>query len=175
MKNKLYFSIFTIICLIAVIVCVICDLAISKTLTWSLIPISAITFAWLILLPSMMCKKKIVIATLLSLTIFIIPFLYILSVLIKDTEILSVGAIMSTIGLIYLWSIVGISQKFKQRKYIVASISLLLGIPLCLIVNITLSKMTLEPIIDIWDILTIFILLIISIILFMIDYYKSKK
>ena len=69
MKNKLYFSIFTIICLIAVIVCAICDLAISKTLTWSLITISAITFAWLILLPSMMCKKKIVIATLLSLSI----------------------------------------------------------------------------------------------------------
>ena len=175
MKNKLYFSIFTIICLIVVIVCVICDLAISKTLTWSLIPISTITFAWLILLPSMMCKKKIVITTLLSLTIFIIPFLYILSVLIKNTEILSIGAIMSVIGLIYLWSIVGISQKSKQRKYIVASISLLLGIPVCLIVNITLSKMILEPIIDIWDILTIFILLIISIILFMIDYYKSKK
>ncbi|MCI8760729.1 MAG: hypothetical protein HFJ34_06445 [Clostridia bacterium] len=175
MKNKLYFSIFTIICLIAVIVCAICDLAISKTLTWSLITISAITFAWLILLPSMMCKKKIVIATLLSLTIFIIPFLYILSVLIKNTEILSIGSIMSVIGLIYLWSIVGISQKFKQRKYIVSSISLLLVIPVCLIVNITLSKMILEPIIDIWDILTIFILLIISIILFMIDYYKSKK
>ncbi|MCI8383964.1 MAG: hypothetical protein HFJ33_03745 [Clostridia bacterium] len=82
---------------------------------------------------------------------------------------------MSVIGLIYLWSIVGISQKFKQRKYIVASISLLLGIPVCLIVNITLSKMILEPIIDIWDILTIFILLIISIILFMIDYYRNKK
>lgn len=58
MKNKLYFSIFTAICLIAVILCVICDLAISKTLTWSLISISSITFAWLILLPSIMFKKK---------------------------------------------------------------------------------------------------------------------
>ena len=82
---------------------------------------------------------------------------------------------MSVIGLIYLWSIVGIYQKFKQRKYIVASISSLLGIPVCLIVNIMLSKMILEPIIDIWDILTIFIFLISSIILFMIDYYKRKK
>lgn len=82
---------------------------------------------------------------------------------------------MSVIGMIYLWSIVGIFQKFKQRKYVVASISLLLGIPVCLIVNITLSKIILEPIIDIWDILTIFILLIISVILFIVDYFKSKK
>ena len=59
MKNKLYFIIFTTICLIALIICAICDLAISKALTWSLITISAITFTWLILLPSMVFKKKI--------------------------------------------------------------------------------------------------------------------
>lgn len=174
-KNKLYFSIFTAICIIAAIICVICDFAISKTLTWSLISISSIIFAWLILLPSMILKKKTVIATLLSITIFIVPFLYILSVLTIKKEVFSVGAIMSIIGVIYLWVITGVFQKFKQRKYIATGISILLAIPVCLIINLTLSKIMLEPIIDIWDILTVFILLTISIILFIINYYKSKK
>lgn len=174
-KNKIYFIIFTVICLIAVTVCAICDLAISKSLTWSLICITSIIFTWLILLPSMILKKKIVFTTLLLLTIFIIPFLYILSVLIKHTEVLSIGTIMSVIGILYLWSIVGIFQRLKHRKYIVSGISTLLAIPICLIINVILSKMILEPIIDIWDILTIFILIIISIILFIMDYYKSKN
>lgn len=175
MKNKIYFSIFTATCLIAVIVCVICDLAISKALTWSLIPVSSIIFAWLILLPSMILKKKVVITTLLFLTIFIIPFLYVLSVIIENKEVLSIGALISVIGIIYLWSIVGIFQKLKQKKYIATGISVLLAIPVCLIINITLSKIMLEPIMDIWDILTIFILLTISIILFIMNYHKSKK
>lgn len=175
MKKKIYFGIVTSICLIAVIVCAICDLSISKTLTWSLISISCITFAWLILLPSMLLKKKIVIATSLSLTMFIIPFLYILSVLIKNPEILSIGVIMSVVGVIYLWIILGICQKLKQRKYIAIGISLLLGIPLCLIINVALSKMILEPIIDIWDILTILTLFILSVMFFIMDYRKRKK
>lgn len=174
-KNKLYFSIITAICLMAVIVCAICNFVISKAFTWSWIPISSITFAWLILLPSMILKKKIVITTLLSLTIFIIPFLYILSILIRNTEVLSIGAVMSVIGIIYLWSIVGIFQKVEKRKYIAIGISLLLGIPVCFIINIALSKMVLGPVIDIWDILTVSILLIISTIMFIKEYLDIKK
>ena len=48
-------------------------------------------------------------------------------------------------------------------------ITFLLAIPVSFIINIALSKMILEPIMDIWDILLITILLVLASIFFIWD------
>lgn len=52
---------------------------------------------------------------------------------------------------------------------------LLSSIPFYLMVNVTLSKMILEPIIDIWDILSMLIIIIFASVLFRYDYIKNKE
>ena len=51
MKKRIYEILFVILLLIGVAVCTICDIAISGAYTWSLVPVSAIVFAWVALLP----------------------------------------------------------------------------------------------------------------------------
>lgn len=53
-------------------------------------------------------------------------------------------------------------------------ITFLFAIPFTLLINITLSKLIGEPVIDVWDILSVFILLIVS-VAFIIGAYARKK
>lgn len=101
-KNVIISILFSVTLLIGIIVCLICNIAISGNLTWSLIPVSSIVFAWGISFPSIILGKR--------------------------------------------------------------------GI----IVNIILSKMTEEPVLDVWDILSIFIMLILAFVFFMCDYAKKR-
>lgn len=57
-KNVVISIIFLTTLLIGLIVCAICDIAISGNLTWSLIPISSIIFAWVVSFPVMILGKK---------------------------------------------------------------------------------------------------------------------
>ena len=50
-RNAVISIIFSCTLLIGAAVCVICDLAITKRLTWSLIPISSVLLAWVVLFP----------------------------------------------------------------------------------------------------------------------------
>ncbi len=52
MKLRSFFSIaFTVAILIAMIVCVICDIAFGGMVSWSIIVICSCAFAWLVLFP----------------------------------------------------------------------------------------------------------------------------
>lgn len=173
-KNGIIFIIFSAILLIGISVCMICDIATSGTFTWSLLPVSSIIFAWVVTFPIIILGKKGVAGSLLSLSIFIIPYLYILSALIKIRYIFTIGTIMSVITIVYLWLIFVIFKRLKIRKLAAAGITCLLSIPFMLIVNITLSRMISEPLIDVWDILSAFLLLIIAFTFFVCDYAKNK-
>lgn len=175
MRNTIISIAFSSVLFIGILVCIICDLAISSKFTWSIITTSSIIFAWLVLIPIIRLGKKGITRSLIVLSIIIIPYLYILSISVKEISILSIGTIMSLITIIYIWCIFGIFKLLKTKKIKAIGITFLLSIPFCLIINITLSKMILEPIIDIWDILSAFILLILASIFFVWDYSKSKR
>ena len=53
-------------------------------------------------------------------------------------------------------------------------ITFLFAIPFTLLINITLSKLIGEPVIDVWDILSVFILLIVSVAFIIGDYARKK-
>lgn len=175
-KNVVISILFSATLMIGIMVCLICNIAISGNLTWSLIPISSIVFAWVIVFPSIILGKKGIIVSLISLSVFVIPYLYLLSILIKVKEVFSVGVVMSVVGIIFLWIIVAVlSFVRKTRKLIVLGMICLLTIPFIIIVNVILSKMIAEPMFDIWDVLSIFFLLILAFISFICDYAKKKK
>ena len=174
-KNVIISILFSITLLIGIMVCLICNIAISGNLIWSLIPVSSIAFAWVISFPSIILGKRGIIISLISLSVFIIPYLFLLSSFLKVKEIFSIGTVIAVISIIFLWIIVAIFSRIGETsKLIILGITFLLAIPFMFIVNIILSKMIAEPILDVWDMLSIFILLILAFISFLCDYAKKK-
>ena len=174
-KNVIISILFSVTFLIGIMVCLICNIAISGNLTWALIPVSSIVFAWVISFPSIILGKKGIMVSLISFSVFIIPYLFLLSRLIKAKEIFSVGVVVAIASVIFLWIITAVFNRIgKTRKLIALGIVFLLAIPFMIIINVMLSKMIAEPILDIWDMLSIFILLIVAFVSFICDYTKKK-
>lgn len=174
-KNAVISLLFSATLLIGIMVCLICNIAISGNLTWSLIPISSIVFTWVVSFPSIILGKKGMLISLISLSAFVIPYLFLLSRLIRVKEVFSVGVIMAVVSILFLWVIAAIWNRVgKTRKLIALGMIFLLAIPFMVIINVILSRMIVEPVLDIWDMLSIFILLILAFISFICDYAKKK-
>lgn len=173
-KNVLFAVIYSIVLFLGILVCSICDIAITGELTWSSITLSSIMFTYVISFPIVILGKKGITGSLMALSIFLIPYLYLLGILINVPAVFTIGWRMSLISIVYLWIIYFVSCRLHARKFRAAGINVLLAIPLTICINITLSKLLSEPRADIWDILTIFILLIIAFFLLSIDHALSK-
>ena len=176
MKNKIYEILLVILLLIGIMVCTICDIIISGAYTWSLIPVSAIVFAWVALLPIKRFGKKGLWASIVILNICIITYLYAINNVVKDTNLIfSVGMRMAIASIIYLLCIFGIFKIFKKRRFTAIGFSLLLGIPMCIITNVTLSKIFRQSVLDIWDLLAILALCVLASVSFLFELNNSKK
>ncbi|MDO5381605.1 MAG: hypothetical protein Q4F06_02650 [Eubacteriales bacterium] len=121
-----------------------------------------------------MLGKKGILVAMVAISILILPFMYILSILIKVNEVFNIGAIMSIYTLVFLWIIYILYYRLKERKLLATGITFLFAIPFTLLINITLSKLIEEPVIDVWDILSVFILLIVSVAFIIGDYARKK-
>lgn len=173
-KNVIISILFSVTLLVGVMVCFICNIAISGSLTWSLIPISSIAFVWVILFPSIILGKKGIIVGLISLSTFIIPYLFLLSNLIKSKDVFSIGAVMAVASIVFLWIIAAVFYCIGRNKKLIAlGIVFLLAIPFVFIINALLSQMIAEPIFDVWEMLSVFILLVLAFASFIIDYQRK--
>ena len=119
-------------------------------------------------------REKGVLVAMVAISILILPFMYILSILIKVNEVFNIGAIMSIYTLVFLWIIYILYYRLKERKLLASGITFLFAIPFTLLINITLSKLIGDPVIDVWDILSVFILLIVSVAFIIGDYARKK-
>ena len=174
-KNVIISILFSATLLIGIMVCLICNIAISGNLTWSLIPVSSIGFAWVISFPSIILGKRGIVVSLISLSVFIIPYLFLLGSLIKVKEVFSIGTAVAAISIVFLWIIAAVFNRIgRTRKLIALGTTFLLAVPFEIIVNIILSKMIEEPVFDRWDMLSVFILLIFAFVSFICDYAKKK-
>lgn len=166
---------FSVVSLTGIMVCLICDIAISGGLTWSQIPVSSIVFAWVISFPIIIMGKKGMIGSLISISVFTIPYLFLLSSFVKVKQVFSLGAVLALISIVYLWIIYIIFSRIgKTKKLAALGIAFLSAIVLLFVINIVLSKTIAEPIFDVWDIMTVFILILLAFIAFICDYAKKR-
>lgn len=173
--HNIYTGAFSILLFVGIAVCVICDLAISHTFTWSLYPINAIIFLWLVFIPIIRFGKKGIRSSFIAFSIFIIPFLYALNSIIKVSDLfLPISISMAFIGVVYLWSIYILFTKLKTRKLLATAITFLLLIPIDVLITFSLSK-TISESLNVWDIIGFFIVTIIAIVFFIIDFSTQKK
>ena len=172
-KNVILSILFSATLLIGIMVCLICNIAISGNLTWSFIPVSSIIFAWIISFPSIILGKRGIIVSLVSLSVFIVPFLFLLGILLKTKEVFSVGAVTAVVSIVFLWIIVAVF-KCIERKLAALGTTFLSAIPFMVIVNVILSKTIEKPVLGVWDMLSIFILLLLAFVSFICDHAKKK-
>ncbi len=119
--------------------------------------------------------KKDIVKSLISLSVFVIPYLYLLGRILKVKELFQFGAVISLISLVFLWIIYAVFFRVgRTRKFVALGITALLIIPFVIVVNVLLFKMIQVPIFDVWDFMTLLILLILAIVFFICDSAGKK-
>lgn len=166
---------FSILLLVGIIVCAICDVAISGAFTWSLYPISSILFVWFVFMPLIKYGSKGTLGSLTAFSILIIPFLYVLSKIVDNNLIMTIGIRMSLFSIAYLWCVYLIFRRLKEQKIIATAFSLLLAISLHIAINVSLAEILSVPLFDIWDALSFSVIVVSTITSFLIDYFKMHK
>lgn len=121
--------------LLAAGICVICDFCITGNVSWSLIVMEALAFAWLLLRPFNREKEQIIKRVLIILSLGIIPYLAGLSWIIKMPLVLKLGGGISLVSIAAVWCIYAAFVKLWDRKLCAAGISFLIIIPMTWAIN----------------------------------------
>ena len=149
-------------CLIAIMVCVICDYVLTKNLTWSLIVLLSLIAGWLVFLPFFRARGKVIKKSLIVISIITIPFLAGLSAILKLPLILSMGSSIAGLSIAAAWGIYGIFVKYQKRIFLAFALSLLIVIPLaCGITHITayfIESVSMDFVSDLFHIITTLVL-----------------
>ena len=145
-------------CLIAIMVCVICDYAMAKTLTWSLIVVLSLLAGWLVFLPFFSAGSKGMKEALLVISIITLPFLAGFSAVLKLPLILSMGSSIAGLSIAAAWGIYGVFVKCQKRIFLALALSLLIAIPLaCGITHIAayfIESISVDFVSDLFHIIT---------------------
>ncbi len=161
---------------IGIIVCSICDLAITGTLSWSLFPISSITYAWLMSIPIFIWGKKGIAPSLLILSLLIIPFLKVLDSLIYTPNlIMPLGSKVALVSIVFVWIVYILIRTLSSRRLIAAAIITLTTIPLNIVINAIVSHYVHESSFNAGELITYYTLIVIAISLLVIDYLRKKR
>ena len=115
--------------LVAGCVCLICDYFTSDRLSWSLIAAVSIIAAWLMMLPSLISRTKIVLKTLVVVSAVPIPLLAILSLLLNKSVIFTLGICVTLIAIAAIWIIYGIFCTCAKNLWRAFGFTLLVLIP----------------------------------------------
>lgn len=123
-------AVLTALALAAACICLICDYFTAEALSWSWIAIVSIAAAWLILLPALSAKSKVLPKTLLAVSVVPLALLATLALLLKRPVIFTLGTGITLVSAAALWAIYGIFRKCRDRLWRGLGFSLLLFIPL---------------------------------------------
>lgn len=162
--------------LIAVCVCLICDYYTAEKLWWSVISAAAILAAWIIMLPFLTAKTKIILKTLLAVSAVPIPLLAILALLLNRPLIFTMGTCIALIAIVAIWIIYGIFRKFRKNLWRAFGFALLVMIPAPIAITHIVALFIPEMQHDVSsDLFNSGITLAIALVLFGMDYLFSRK
>lgn len=167
---------FSAMLLLGIVVCAICDVAITGSLTWSLFPVSSCIFAWVVFFPVLRFGEKGIVGSMLSFSIGLIPFLWVIDGLVKGNQlIMPIGIRMAGISIVFLWGIYVIFRVWRKRKLFATAISLLLVVPVQILIDFSLSKIIDSKMFDIWDVVSILIIALLAVGCFAYDYVLRRS
>lgn len=143
-----------------IVACIIIDLLSVNTITWSGIASVSILFAWGIILPLFFRLTTPVMSSLIAFSALIIPYLFLLNLVISTNNILLNVAIPITgIFLLYLWALYFIYKKMRLSLWRFLAIAAFGLVPVVIVVNLVISMQFNVPLFTIWNVLGIIILI----------------
>ncbi len=94
--------------LLGAVVCLICNYAVSRELSWSLLVLVSLGAAWGILAPLFKAGQKRIFKGLLALSLLLFPYLAVLSFLLKVPLLRTMGMWIGAAALLGLWGVYSI-------------------------------------------------------------------
>lgn len=132
--------------LLEMIVCAICNAAVSGRMTWAWFPIASSIFAWLVVMPVLLWGRKGAAPSLVMLSASIIPYLAALEGIIGvQGLIVPMGARIAAVSLVYVWAAFLILAKTRLPRYGKLSVLLLLAVPLSVCINLIVDSYVDQP------------------------------
>lgn len=144
MTQNIWAAVFSFFLLLGIIVVSIINLMVSGTFTWSLVPISASAFAWLVFFPAIKFGMKGIIGSLINISIFLVPFLYMLDHAINSltdyhVPIFSMGISIAPLLIVFIWVAFFLFKKLRARKLLYSAVLVLLLSPITFLINLFLD------------------------------------
>ncbi len=138
--GKILAAIITISLMIAVFTCVLIDVLINHSLTWSSIVTVGCVFSWFLLIPPLVYKGRGFLYSLYSLTALIMPLLALIQTATSDYGVFSgwlwkVGFPIAATWLITIWFLLFLYRKTKINIWFFISVGAILCIPGNIITN----------------------------------------
>ena len=157
-------------------VCVICDLAICKRPTWSIYPVSSVLLAWFICFPILKCGDKGIKWSLAALSVGIVPYLLALNRILGGVRLLlPIGIGCAIPSLVYLWGVYFLFRILRTKKWLAGALAAALAIPLEVALNAVLVRLIAEPLMDVWDWLSVLILALLAVSLLTEHIKRGRK
>lgn len=172
---KLAFFASTVLYVIAVCVCFICDLAINKGVTWSAYPFGGAVFAWLITSSLLLAKKNRMFYALIALTVATIPLLCFLEWIMPVKGWFTPLALpLAVAGIAALWLTYLLLKYLKiNRWYLFATIFFIYGVVLELFIEYRLAQFLDESFFSFGMIVNFVTSVVITALLGIIGYYHD--
>ncbi|MDO5844139.1 MAG: DUF6320 domain-containing protein [Methanocorpusculum sp.] len=137
--------IISILVIIAVFVCIVCNFAVNNSMTWMVYPVTSILFGWIVIMPVLYYKKDGVKYSLGLITTFGLLFMLILeqwSGIVGWFIPLAVPIFIASV--IYGWILYFLFRKKRNPIYLIAVIIFLSGV-LCLTIDLILKASDIYP------------------------------
>lgn len=171
-KNAL--SLVSIVFLAAILVCLLCDYLINGELSWSLIVILSLVASWLLLIPLLKAKDKVIQKILINVSVIAIPFLAGLSIILELPLIFKLGLCIYVVSIAAIWSMYGIFIKCHSRIFIAIGLIFIISIPLALGITHITAYFAEEVHTDVGsDVFHAVVSLILAGICFVVDYFRD--
>ena len=173
--SKLVLVSFSVACLIAVLTCLIVNFAIDRQITWAAYALLSVPFGWLVLSPLVIKKFGSALA-LLSLTLFVLPFLFVLDRITPvDSWFVPLGIPSAVAGVIAVWIFFLLFRFVKINNWYKSAITVFVtGVVVNPVVNYYVDRFVIDQSSLLSTILTATGCLILAIALFIVGHKRSK-
>lgn len=117
------------------LVCWICDMALNRRLTWSLLVDLSLALVWAVLLPLLTARRRGPEKALAALSAGILPYLYLLGALLGEARVFRLGLPIAPAAAAYLWALWWAVRRLQRRPWLAGGAVLGLSALLRLYVN----------------------------------------
>lgn len=164
--TRLMLAILTICSITAIAICMICDFSLNGRFTWVIFPGASIIFGWLVLAPFLYVRSCRVTVALISISIFLLPFLFLLALGSQGDWFLPVALPCALTSLALVW-LVFLCQVVEKNWWRTAALFVLLAPLLNLSIELSLWRYTGTSGLSAWTLFSAALCLIAALLLFL--------